>query len=933
MRNNDRRLIEDLIPIREISAEASREKSLRHGNISTLHLWWARRPIVAARAAVYGALVPAPADPQERDTYMARMRKLCSWDIPNGILEQARKDILDANGGQPPRVLDMFAGGGSIPLEALRLGCEAYAVELNPVAHIIELCTLVYPQKYGPSLVTDVKKWGEWVIERAKAQLAEFYPSPPSQSKQHSDDNIIQTTLIGEQNTAQSNNTLTPIAYLWTRTVPCPNPTCGATVPLVRQTWLRKKEGHYVALQMIPDHETRKVRFERIQSPTLKGLGFDPEEGSKRGNATCLFCGAIVSVEYIKEQGQRKHINQQMLAIVATKLEGSGKVYLAGTDIVSYIPDESRIEERIDQLCTEMGLTIPDEPLPAQGTLGFRVQVYGMLKWKDLFTSRQLLALLTFTSEVHHAYNTMLEEKMESEKVTAITTYLGLMIDKLADFNSSLCRWVSAGDKVAGTYGRQALPMIWDFAEINPFGNGSGNCIDSLSRSAEAIDRCIISAFIPPIVLRSSATQLPSTDSSMDAVITDPPYYDNIPYSDLSDFFYIWLKRSIGFLYPEHLAAMLTPKRQEAIAEPSRHKGNMVKARQVYEDMMAQAFSEARRVLKPGAPLVCVYAHKTTLGWSTLIEALRRAGFVIVEAWPLDTERPGRMRDLNSAALASSIFLVARRRENEETGDYVSQVRPQLASIISERLDTLIGAGVTGADLVIATLGAGLRAYTQFARVEMSNGDEMDAVTYLGEVEREVAQHVLQRLLGSTEEGEAREDKGLMVAAIDTVTRFYVTGRFFYGEIAAPFDDVNLLARGMGVELDGPRGLTQGKKGLAKKEKDTVQLRDYRGRGDDEHLGTLSESGNPAPLIDVLQRLLWLQDELPNEVQDFLLKTHPHIEQLRMVAQALAGHALAPVGSDGATKQERTEEQKAVDRLLAGWRGLFTEMTGKTLWG
>jgi len=183
MPNNDRRLIEDLIPIREISAEASHEKSLHHGNISTLHLWWARRPIVAARAAVYGALVPAPTDPQQRDIYMARMRKLCSWDIPNGVLEQARKDILDANGGQLPRVLDMFAGGGSIPLEALRLGCEAYAVELNPVAHIIELCTLVYPQKYGPSLVTDVKKWGEWVIERAKAQLAEFYPSPPSQSK------------------------------------------------------------------------------------------------------------------------------------------------------------------------------------------------------------------------------------------------------------------------------------------------------------------------------------------------------------------------------------------------------------------------------------------------------------------------------------------------------------------------------------------------------------------------------------------------------------------------------------------------------------------------------------------------------------------------------------------------------------------------------
>ena len=434
------------------------------------------------------------------------------------------------------------------------------------------------------------------------------------------------------------------------------------------------------------------------------------------------------------------------------------------------------------------------------------------------------------------------------------------------------------------------------------------------------------------MVLRTTATSLPFTDSSIDALITDPPYYDNVPYADLSDFFYVWLKRSIGFLYPEDLGGMLTPKRQEAIAEPSRYQGNALEARHVYEDLMAQAFSEACRVLKPDAPLICVYAHKTTLGWSTLIESLQHAGFVITEAWPLDTELSGRMSAQNSAALASSIFLVARRRENEETGDYISQVRPQLASIIHERLDTLIGAGVTGADLIIATIGAGLRAYTQFARVEMPNGDELDAATYLGEVEREVALHVLQRLL-STGGGEAQEETGARVAAVDTVTRFYVTGRFFYSESAAPFDDVNLLARGMGVELDGPHGLMQSKKGLVMKDKDIVQLRDYRSRGDDENLGMLSMSGNPAPLIDVLQRLLWLQEEKPNEVQDFLLKTHPHIEQLRMVAQALAGHALAPAGSDGSTKQERTEEQKAVDRLLAGWRGLFTEMTGRTLWG
>src|SRR5216683_2052307 len=929
MPNNARRLIEDLIPIREISAEASREKSLRHGNISTLHLWWARRPIVAARAAVYGALVPAPTDAKERETYMARMRKLCSWDIPNGVLEQARKDILEANGGQPPRVLDMFAGGGSIPLEALRLGCEAYAVELNPVAHIIELCTLVYPQKYGPSLVADVKKWGEWVIERAKAQLAEFYPSP--QSEQQTNDEIVQSTLSGEQSPTQSSRALTPIAYLWTRTVPCPNPTCGAAVPLVRQTWLRKKEGNYVALRMRPDHDTKKVRFERVQSSTLEGLGFDPEAGSRRGNTICLHCGATVNSDYVKQEGCAGRMKHELIAVVATKQESKGKTYLDINHFQSWIPSEEYIQKHVLEICQREHLTLPEEDLPKEDSRNFWVVEYGLDRFVELFTPRQLLALLTLTAEACLAYTTMLEKGIEPKHAKAITTYLGLLIDRFADYNSTVCSWHNSRETIGHTYARQTLPMAWDFVEVNPFGGGSGSVTGALDWILEAL-QTLVDSGQPAHVYRTSATKLLLEDAILDAVITDPPYYDNVSYADLSDFFYVWLKRSIGFLYPEHFSTHLTPKKQEAIMAAYRHNKHKEIARQSYETMMAQAFSEAYRVLKPGAPLVCVYAHKTTLGWSTLIEALRHTGFVITEAWPLDTEMKERSVARGTASLASSIFLVARRRENEETGDYVSQVRPQLISIINERLDTLIGAGLTGADLIIATIGAGLRAYTQFARVEMPNGDELDAATYLGEVEREVAQHVLQRLLGP-EEGEEHQDAGARVAAVDTVTRFYVTGRFFYGENAAPFDDVNLLARGMGVELDGPRGLAQGKIGLVKKEKDTIVLRDYRARGDDDHLGRLSESGNPAPLIDVLQRLLWLQDQQPYEVQDFLMKAHPPVEQLHMVAQALAGHALAPPGSNGSTKQERSEEQKAVDRLLAGWRSLFGEMAARTLWG
>jgi putative DNA methylase len=528
MPNNDRRLIEDLIPIREISAEASREKSLRHGNISTLHIWWSRKPITASRAAVYGALVPAPTDSKERAVYMERMRKLCSWDAPTSVLEQARKDILAASGGQPPLVLDMFAGGGSIPLEALRLGCESYAVELNPVAHIIELCTLVYPQKYGSSLVADVKKWGEWVIERAKAQLAEFYPS--LQSGQHSNDSMVQTTLTGEQIHTTPNGTLTPIAYLWTRTVPCPNPTCGATVPLATQTWLRKKEGNYIASRMIPDHDTKKVRFKRVQSPTLQGLGFDPEAGSKRGNTACLHCGASVNSDYVKQEGRAGHMGQQLMAVVLTNREEAGKIYISEDAFSTAAPDQAILEERIQTICTEADITPPDEHINDLETRWFSPPDYGFPRFTDIFTLRQLLALLTFTAEVHHAYATMLEEGLEPGQAAAITTYLGLMVDRLADRNSSICHWDNTRETIANTYARQALPMMWDFVEVNPFGGGSGSVTGALGWILESV-QSLVAYDQPAYVYRTSANQLPFEGKMMDAVITDPPYYDNVSYA------------------------------------------------------------------------------------------------------------------------------------------------------------------------------------------------------------------------------------------------------------------------------------------------------------------------------------------------------------------------------------------------------------------
>src|SRR5713101_6752321 len=589
MPNNDRRLIEDLIPIREISAEASREKSLRHGNISTLHIWWSRKPITASRAAVYGALVPAPTDSKERAVYMERMRKLCSWDAPTGVLEQARKDILKASGGQPPLVLDMFAGGGSIPLEALRLGCESYAVELNPVAHIIELCTLVYPQKYGSSLVADVKKWGEWVIERAKAQLAEFYPSP--QSERQTNDAIVQSTFTGEQSSTQSSRALTPIAYLWTRTVTCPNPTCGATVPLVRQTWLRKKEGNYVALRMRPDHDTKKVRFERVQSSTLEGLGFDPEAGSRRGNTICLHCGATVNSDYVKQEGCAGRMKHELIAVVATKQESKGKTYLDINHFQSWIPSEEYIQKHVLEICQREHLTLPEEDLPKEDSRNFWVVEYGLDRFVELFTPRQLLALLTLTAEACLAYTTMLEKGIEPKHAKAITTYLGLLIDRFADYNSTVCSWHNSRETIGHTYARQTLPMAWDFVEVNPFGGGSGSVTGALDWILEAL-QTLVDSGQPAHVYRTSATKLLLEDAILDAVITDPPYYDNVSYADLSDFFYVWLKRSVSDRYAEHFAGAGTPKKNEAVADSSRHNGDENLARLSYEQMMQAAFQE-----------------------------------------------------------------------------------------------------------------------------------------------------------------------------------------------------------------------------------------------------------------------------------------------------------------------------------------------------
>ncbi|MGQ9525945.1 MAG: DUF1156 domain-containing protein, partial [Armatimonadota bacterium] len=401
-----------------------------------------------------------------------------------------------------------------------------------------------------------------------------------------------------------------------------------------------------------------------------------------------------------------------------------------------------------------------------------------------------------------------------------------------------------------------------------------------------------------------------------DAIITDPPYYDNVPYADISDFFYVWLKRTIGHLYPEHFATEGTPKKQEAVADPVRHGGSKEKARRAYEQMMAQAFAEANRVLKPGGPMVVVYAHKTTLGWATLVDALRQAGFTVTEAWPLDTERPGRLSARDSAALASSIFLVARKREGAGTGSYEDEVRPELEQVVRERVETLWEMGISGADLVIACVGAGLRAFTKYARVEYANGEEVPAEKFLAEVEEVVLDTMMGKLFGLA---------GAKVSAIDPASRFYVLWRFIYKASEIDAGEAIVFAYAQHVELDGPQGLSTGRNALVEKKKSKYRARDFSERGENPKLGLPGNDGRPAPLVDVLHRVLWLLENSPQKLGEFLDEAGPNRERLRVLAQALAGAALSGKRDEDAQKLIGTTaaEQAALQKLLANWRSLI----------
>jgi putative DNA methylase len=452
--------IEVSFPVKEVSKESVREKNIRHGHISTLHIWWARRPLASSRATAYAALIPAPENDLEWDTKKQFIENLAKYEnsLNKIIIEKARKDILQANDGEILKVLDPFSGGGSIPLECLRLGMETYANDYNPVSVLILKCILEYPQKYRKPqktkngwietqkipLLEDVKKWGNWVLEEAKKEIARFYPNDENGS--------------------------IPVGYIWARTIPCQNPSCGAEIPLMRQFWLAKKDNKKVALK--PNVKDKRVEFEIVGQNNDFPSDFEPEKGTiSRAIATCLVCRSSQDDKTVRKLFQDGKAGQRMVAVVIHQPLKKGKIYRLATekDLEVFKEAEKYLEEKRKKLMDEWGIDpVPDEEIPLMsGT--FNVPLYGITKWGDLFNARQKLALITFTEKVRLAYKKMIEEGSDKEYAKAVVSYLGLAVSRMSDFETSLAPWHPQWEFSTHVFSRQALPMAWDYSELNPF--------------------------------------------------------------------------------------------------------------------------------------------------------------------------------------------------------------------------------------------------------------------------------------------------------------------------------------------------------------------------------------------------------------------------------------------------------------------------------
>jgi adenine-specific DNA methylase len=762
-----KRLAEVDFPIAEVSRHAAREKSIRHGHPSTLHLWWARRPLASSRAVLLALLWPDPCDslcpaefkakaremlpqilgkvgPADEDLRKALLKFIAdfaNWDnaAQRTYLEVSRALVKAAHGDEPPLVVDPFAGGGSIPLEALRLGCEAFASDLNPVACLILKVMLEDIPRHGPKLAEELRRVGAEIKRQVEKELADLYPKDPDGA--------------------------TPIAYLWARTVRCESPNCGAEIPLARSFWLCKKASRKRALKHRVERPVGKpprIMFEVFEPKAEMDV---PGGTVTRAKATCVACGAVLPPERVRAQLAAQHGGAdvvfdakvcrmggvRMLAVVTLRPGEQGRHYRLPTEHDYEVVRKA--QERLAAILGEwergdkQGLCpVPDEPLPPIGTLGFRVQRYGMLQWGDLFTARQKIGLTVLARWIQGAGNAQ-----------AIRELLALVLDRVASRSSSLCLWRFHADqeKVEHIFGRQTLSMVWDFAEAVVTSQSTGSFSDGIevvAGSVEAVSRIFDGV---GQVQQAEACKLPLPAESASVWFTDPPYYDAIPYSDLSDFFLVWLKRTLPghplLRDPNDPANPLSPKRQEAVQDETRTVDGRPKDRAFFEETMGRAFERGRLVLHDAGIGSVVFAHKTTEGWEALLSGMIQGGWTITGSWPISTEMPNRLRARESAALAASTHLVCRPRPDDApVGDWADVLR-ELPPRVGDWMERLQGEGVRGADLVFACIGPALEIFSRYPKVETVDGREVTLAEYLKKIWEVVGRSALAQVLGTAE--------------------------------------------------------------------------------------------------------------------------------------------------------------------------------------
>lgn len=784
-----KKLIEVALPLEAINAESAREKSIRHGHPSTLHLWWARRPLAACRAVLWSSLVDDPSSwpdkfPTEEDQKRERerlfdilgritietdkkgnhkqvVRGLVSWDdIKNpAIIDEAQKEIARClawdRGEEPPTqpdavrdyiakyappAYDPFAGGGSIPLEAQRLGLEAHASDLNPVAVLINKALIEIPPKFkdlppinpenrqkkgmnfwkgAQGLAADVRYYGQWMREQAFQRIGHLYPKV-ALPKEYGDDSEA-----------------TVIAWLWARTVKCPNPACGCQMPLVRSFQLSTKKGKEAWVQPIVQEGQTPPQ---IQFEVKTGKGKAPDETVSRKGAVCLACGTPVGLDYVRNEGKAGRMGAQLMAIVA---EGNkGRIYLAPTDEQEQIANSAQPKWQ------------PESEL-VNNSRHMTPVIYGMTKHADLFTSRQLVALTTFSDLVSEAKEKAFQDAvaagLSDDEVLlndggtgarayseAIVTYLGMALSKLADASTELVRWKPSMDQAIATFGRQALPMVWDYAESNIFNGAAGDYLTTLNNMLRVLKENINSNSV--VIFQHDATVIHENDSQPKIVSTDPPYYDAVPYADLSDFFYTWLRPSMGSIYPDICSTLLAPKSQEMVADPFRH-GSKQKAKDFFESSLIKVFNRINNLNHHDYPVTVYYALKQTetddnenvasTGWETILEGLMQAKFSIGGTWPLRTELSNRMRGQGSNALASSIVLVCRPRLETAPKITRRQFLSELKKELPKALKTLQQGNIAPVDLAQASIGPGMAVYSQYAAVLENDGSPMRVRTAL----------------------------------------------------------------------------------------------------------------------------------------------------------------------------------------------------------